>query len=162
MRCLRFRVGDRELAIDLAWVREVCPIVHLHAVPGAPAWLRGLFDYHGSLLPAADLGVLMGSEPIAARMGARLLLLEGPIEDAPGARRAAFGLLVDRVDTPDTLDRSGSWSAQAGLPGLPFLREVTGRPGQPVHLLDAGRLAATHASLLQGSGMLVGGAGGAT
>jgi chemotaxis signal transduction protein len=121
----------------------------------APDWLRGLFDYHGTLLPAADLGVLLGGAPIEMRVGSRMLLLEGPMDGSPDARRAAFGLLVDRVDTPETLERSGSWSAAEGLPNLPFLREIVGGPGKPVHMLDAGRLAGAHAGLLQGSGVIV-------
>lgn len=154
MRSLRFSVGSRDLAVDLAWVREVCPIVHLRPVPQAPPWLRGLFDYHGTLLPAADLSVLLGGEPVQPRVGARMLLLEGAIDGAADGRRAAFGLLVERVDTPSELERAGSWTALDGLPGLPFVREVAAGSSQPVLVLDAGRLAATHAPLLQGPGVL--------
>lgn len=152
MRSLRFTVGARNLAVDLSWVREVCPIVHLKPVPQAPAWLRGLFDYHGALLPAADLGVLLGGAPVQARVGARMLLLEGPMDGVPEARHAAFGLLVDGVEAPTSLDRAGSWSALEGLPGLPFLREIATGDAQPVLVLDAARLAAVHAGLLQGPG----------
>lgn len=155
MRSLRFSVGSRDLAVDLAWVREVCPIVHLQAVPRSPAWLRGLFDYHGTLLPAADLGVLLGGEPVQPRVGARMLLLEGAIDGAADGRRAAFGLLVERVDTPSELERAGSWTALEGLPGIPFVREFAAGAREPVLVLDAGRLAATHAPLLQGPGVLV-------
>jgi len=154
MRSLRFTVGARNLAVDLAWVREVCPIVDLKPVPQAPAWLRGLFDYHGTLLPAADLGLLLGGEPVQARVGSRMLLLEGPMDGVAEARHAAFGLLVDGVDSPATLDRSGSWSAPEGLPGLPFLREIATGQTQPVLVLDAARLAAVHAGLLHGPGTL--------
>jgi chemotaxis-related protein WspB len=151
MRCLRFSVGSRSLAIDLSWVREVCPMVRLNPVPGAPAWLRGLMDYHGTLLPAADLGALLGEAPVATTVGARILLLEGAIDGTESGRRALFGLLVDHVDAPATLERSGSWSAQAGLPDLPFLHEVASDGPRAVLVLDAGRLASQHAGLLQGS-----------
>jgi chemotaxis-related protein WspB len=155
MQALRFRIGDRTLAIDLRWIREVCPIVRLRPLPQAPAWLPGLFDYHGSLLPAVDGGIALGGEPVPAAIGARILLLHGAMDDRPEAPRATFGLLVDRVDGVATLDRDGgSWTARDGLPGLPFLREVVNQAGASVHLLDAARLASMHASLLEGPGML--------
>ena len=50
MQALRFRIGDRALAIELPWVREVCQPVTMRTLPQSPAWLLGLFDFHGNLL----------------------------------------------------------------------------------------------------------------
>jgi chemotaxis-related protein WspB len=151
MRCLGFTVGARTLAVDLAWVREVCPMVRLRSVPGAPPWLRGLLDYHGTLVPSVDLGLLLGAAPVEPTVGARILLLEGAIDGSLSGRRALFGVLVDRVEAPLTLERDGSWSAPEGLPDLAFIREVATMERQDILVLDAARLAGQHAGLLQGS-----------
>lgn len=154
MQALRFRIGDRWLAIDVRWVREVCPYVPMQAVPGAPAWLRGLFDFHGSLLPAIDGGLLLGGEAVHARLGARLLLLQGAPPDRPDAPHVVFGLLVHAVEGVTTVERGEGWSPRDGLPTLPFLTEVARCDGRETLLLDAARLAVQHAGLLDGSGAL--------
>lgn len=147
MRCLRFMVGARDLAVDLSWVREVCPVVRLRAMPGAPEWLRGLMDHHGVLVPVLDLGLLLGGSAVEPLVGARILLLEGPIDGSHDARHTLFGALVDAVDAPATLDRDGSWSAPGDLPVMPFVGEVARVGAQPVFVMDAGRLALHHAGL---------------
>lgn len=144
-------VGTRDLAVDLSWVREVCPVVRLRAMPGAPDWLRGLMDHHGVLVPVLDLGVMLGGSAVEPLVGARILLLEGPIDGSHGARHTLFGALVDKVDAPVTLDREGSWSAPDGLPTVPFVGEVARVGAQQVFVMDAGRLAFHHAGLLQRS-----------
>jgi chemotaxis-related protein WspB len=123
-------------------------------VPGAPPWLRGLLDHHGSLVPSVDLGLLLGGSPVEPTVGARILLLEGAIDGSSSGRRALFGVLVDRVDAPMTLDRDGSWSAPDGLPELSFIREIATMERREVLVLDAARLAGQHAGLLQGSATL--------
>ncbi|MBM4006290.1 MAG: hypothetical protein FJ292_01795 [Planctomycetes bacterium] len=154
MRCLQFTVGARNLAVDLSWVREVCPMVRFREVPGAPPWIRGLLNYHGTLIPSVDLSMLLGGPAVEPTLGARILLLEGPIDGSAEGRRAVFGALVDTVDAPATLDRDGSWTARNGLPELPFIREVARVDHRDVLVLDAARLAAQHAGLLQGSSSL--------
>ncbi|MFM7806782.1 MAG: hypothetical protein ACKPEA_02480, partial [Planctomycetota bacterium] len=87
-------------------------------------------------------------------LGARILLLEGPIDGSAEGRRAVFGALVDTVDAPATLDRDGSWIARDGLPELPFIREVASVDRREILVLDAAHLAAQHSGLLQGSSSL--------
>ena len=155
MQTLRFRVGDRALATDLRWIREVCPLVHIRPLPQAPAWLRGLFDYHGQLLPVVDGGVMLGGAATQPLVGARILLLHGAMREGADAPSATFGLLVDAVDGLLQLDPADAWRAREGLPGLPFLRDVVNHAHTPLLLLDAGRLASMHPALLEGPAMLV-------
>ncbi len=150
MQALRFTIGKQSLAVDLRWIREVCPFVHIRSLPHSPAWLRGLVDYHGQLLPVLDGGVLLGSEPVDQKIGARILLLHGPMSDEPGAMTAQYGLLVDSVDCLQQIDRADAWTAREGLPGLPFLKDVINVASGSVMVLDAAQLASLHANVLQG------------
>jgi len=154
MQALTFKIGDRAMAVELRWIHEVCPLVHMRPLPQSPAWLRGLFDFHGQLLPVIDGGVILGGTAIEQRVGARILLLHGPMNDQPGAASATFGLLVDSVDGLLKIDRGEAWTAREGLPGLPFLRDVVNLATGPMLLLDAARMASMHAALLEGPAML--------
>jgi chemotaxis-related protein WspB len=154
MQSLRFRVGERALAVDLRWIHEVCPLVNIRPLPQAPMWMRGLFDFHGQLLPVVDAGVMLGGAPVQQCVGARILLLHGPMNDEPGAPKATYGLLVDSVEGLLQVDRADAWTARDGLPGLPFLRDVVNQETEPLLLLDAARMSSMHASLLEGPAML--------
>ena len=154
MQALRFRIGERWLAVDVRHVREVCPFVAPGALPGAPEWLAGLVDLHGTLLPVADGGALLAGDRVRARLGARLLVLHGPAHDRPDAPCATFGLLVDGVEGVVTVDRGDGWTPSDGLPDLPFLREVARCDGRETLVLEVARLAQRHGALLEGSGAL--------
>ena len=134
-------------------------MVRMQPLPQAPQWLRGLFDFHGQLLPAVDAAVLLGDAPVEQRLGARILLLHGPMRHDPGAPMATFGLIVESVEGLSQAQGAETWTAQAGLPGLPFLREVMNQPEGAVLLLDAATLAGTHQGLLQGPAVLATSAG---
>lgn len=154
MRALRFRVDGRTLAMDLRWIHEICPLVRLKQLPGVPAWLAGLMDHHGQLVPVVDASLLMGGVGVPQVLGARLILVHGADQDASDARMATFALRVDAVDGVADIDRGASWTTPGGLPGMPFLGEVTGDGADSVLLLEPARLAALHASLLQGPAVL--------
>lgn len=141
------------MAVDLRWVREVCPLVRLRPLPAGPPWLRGLFDYHGQLLPAVDASVLLGGPEIGQSIGARILLLHGPSGSGVDTPLATFGLLVDGVD--GVVDAgTEAWTTRQGLPGMPFIGEVTQGDPSGVLVLEPSRLASMHADLLQGPAVL--------
>lgn len=151
MQALRFHVADQTMAVDLSWVREVCPIVQATAVPHAPAWMRGLLDYHGQVLPMVDGGVLLGAAPVRDRLGTRVLLLQGR-GDADGPL-IAFGMVVDSVDGIMELEGS-AWAPRQGLPGLPFVAEIRGEQGASILVLDPMGLAGMQRGLLEGAAAL--------
>jgi twitching motility protein PilI len=94
--------GDREW-VGVAWrmageaylvareeTREVLPYpAQLTRVPGARAWIKGLANLRGSLLPVIDLRQFLGSGATPMTRNARLLVVNH--RDVPA------GLLVDEV-----------------------------------------------------------------
>jgi chemotaxis signal transduction protein len=151
VQVLRFHVADQTLAVDLAWVREVCPIVLATPVPHAPTWMRGLMDYHGQVIPMVDGGVLFGAAAIRDRLGTRVLLLQGRAN--PDDPLIAFGMVVDRVDGIMELHGS-AWTPRQGLPGMPFVGEIRGESEGSILLLDPPGLAGMHRGLLEGTATL--------
>ena len=59
-RLLRFDVEALHCAIDVAYVAEVLRAVALEPLPGAPAFVAGLINLRGVLLPVLDLRVRFG------------------------------------------------------------------------------------------------------
>lgn len=85
-----FRLGDEQFIVARDRVREVLMVPpFITRVPGAKAWIRGLANLRGHLLPIIDLKAFLGSGPNSGDREARVLVLQGP--DMP------VGLIVDEV-----------------------------------------------------------------
>lgn len=57
---VEFSVGDEDLCIDAAHVREVVRLRYLTPVPGVPAAVRGVTTYRGEILAAVDVRPALG------------------------------------------------------------------------------------------------------
>lgn len=58
-----FRVGDQEYCVDIMSVREIRGWTPATAVPHAPAYVRGVINLRGAVLPIIDLATRLGLEP---------------------------------------------------------------------------------------------------
>lgn len=87
---IAFRVGETQLLTPLSDIREIlpCPTV-LAKVPGAKAWVRGLANIRGTLLPVIDLQACLAGKPTAVENRSRMLVI-----NQAGVNS---GLLVDEV-----------------------------------------------------------------
>ena len=86
-------VGDEIFAIDVGAVQEILdyrPISHL---PNAPAFLIGVIDVRGTMVPVVDLRLKLGFPPAPVTDATRILVLELTV----ASRRMVIGLLTDRV-----------------------------------------------------------------
>ena len=82
MLLLTFRAAESLYAVDVARVVEVVPRIDLRRLPHAPAFLAGVFDYRGVVVPVVDLGILLGSDACADRLSTRIIL----VDSQPGGR----------------------------------------------------------------------------
>src|SRR4051812_36805940 len=101
MLLLTFRAAESPYAVDVARVVEVVPRIDLRRLPHAPAFLAGVFDYRGVVVPVVDLGVLLGAEGCADRLSTRIIL----VDSRPGDRRPRAGAAEGRGHEPDESGR---------------------------------------------------------
>lgn len=57
---LSFRVGEHEYSVDIMSVREIRGWTRATSLPHAPAYVRGVINLRGSVLPVIDLGIRLG------------------------------------------------------------------------------------------------------
>ncbi|MBL6751064.1 MAG: purine-binding chemotaxis protein CheW [Nevskia sp.] len=86
---LAFRLRDRWLVAPRDEVREVIALPRMTAVPGAQAWLLGIANVRGGLLPVTDLGQMLGQPRQPDHREQRVLVYNSD--------RVPAGLLVDEV-----------------------------------------------------------------
>ena len=92
------RFAGARYAVNMASVAEVVPVPVLTRIPGSPAWLSGVVNWRGRVLPVLDLRPMVGAPLAPMPTSARLVVLaEDDIE---------VGLVADMV--PGLLD----WNAR--------------------------------------------------
>jgi len=143
MRAFVFVAAGSRYALEAGSIQAVHPLVRARPVNGAPAWLLGVIDVHGEMVPLVDAGQLLAGVPVARQLGARVMLVDtGTVE---GQVRARFALAVDRVLDPVELDFDGAW--HAGSQAAPWLGAVVAHGGEAAQVFHARMLAGAHRQL---------------
>lgn len=118
---LIFELGKERYGIDMAHVVEVLPLGGMTPVPCTPAFLLGVTNYRGRVLPLVDLGVLLEVGEKAFEFGDRAVVVQ--VDDM------LFGFGVDDVPEVVQMDASG-WvpiTPTAGDRQPGFVRALTGQ-----------------------------------
>jgi twitching motility protein PilI len=97
-------------------------------VPGLPAWVTGVANWRGRILPVLDGRRLLGAETGESRPSERVLVL------AHGGISA--GLLVDEVLTTTSIDAAEIEPYPVTLPAADLLAGQVVRDSGPVAVLD--------------------------
>lgn len=136
---LYFRASSMQLCVPLDYVSKVLPLMTLQPVPGAPPYLRGLMNLHGTSIPVMDL---------AARLGhttSQSYTLDTPILMCSYEGRHA-GLIISEVQEVRSIDnRERQINDVLSEGNLPFLAVFNSRHGLALMLdiqkvLDIGML----------------------
>jgi purine-binding chemotaxis protein CheW len=105
-----FRVGSSEFGLDVGQVLEVLPYEPPRRVPRAPAFLEGIIQLRGAVVPVVDLRRRFELEQQIDDLETRILIT--------GAEEARIGLVVDRVTDVLRLPRTAFSDAPAYFRGL--------------------------------------------
>lgn len=115
MHVLLTTVAGRRFAIDCADAVEVLPVVAHRPAGVGPAWLLGLIEVRGELMPLVDLSIIVAGTPTGLRHAARIVVLRMD-GDLFAGLAAKVGLLVPEVAGPNELD----FGASGAHPGFSF------------------------------------------
>jgi twitching motility protein PilI len=74
-RGVGFRLGQRRLVSSFDEVVEILPLPPVTPVPGAHAWMLGVANVRGSLLPVVDLKQFLEGERTVVHEGQRMLIV---------------------------------------------------------------------------------------
>ncbi len=84
-----FRVGGQDFCVDIMAVREIRGWTPATVLPHAPAYILGVINLRGAVVPIVDLAARMGLEPI--RPDARHVIVICVVDNQ------TVGFLVDAV-----------------------------------------------------------------
>ncbi len=86
---MAFRIGAQEFCVDIVSVREIRGWTPATALPHSPAFVRGVINLRGAVLPIVDLAARLGLPPIEANSPNVVIVAQ--------IGRQIVGLLVDAV-----------------------------------------------------------------
>lgn len=129
-----FRLGDALFAADVFAVERVLRYVPPRPIPDVPAWIAGVVDYRGRVVPVLDLRARFELPAEPPRPGTRLLVLHADGE--------WVGAIVDAVTEVAAVEAAEVQPPPPLFRGLAgeYLRGLVRRPAGLVVVLDTARL----------------------
>jgi purine-binding chemotaxis protein CheW len=91
---LTFVLGTETFAIGIMAIKEIIEYASLTEVPMMPAYVRGVINLRGAVVPVLDLPVRFGKAASAVTKRTCIVI----IEVALGSERHVLGLVVDAVN----------------------------------------------------------------
>jgi purine-binding chemotaxis protein CheW len=119
LEVVTFSLGSERYALQTRDVREVLRCKEVTRLPGAPAFLMGIFSLRGQFVALLDLRKFFGLPTPAATAQSRTLIL--------GQERHEFGLLADAVHEVASLRMDELHEPPGSVAGITreYLRGIT-------------------------------------
>jgi len=137
MQIASFHVGSQEYALDIMQIKEIINPVHITPVPKAPAFIEGIIELRGAVLPVVDLRKRFAIDVTPSSRESKYIIvtLEGHI----------VGLVVDRVREVMRIDESEVLEAPAMATGADakFIAGVFRRDQRIILTLDITQILST-------------------
>jgi purine-binding chemotaxis protein CheW len=92
---LTFALGEESYAVDVRKVREIIRLTNITTVPQMPAFIRGVINLRGKIIPVIDLRVRFGLPHAATTDKTCIVVVQ--IQTSASLRRET-GLIVDNVE----------------------------------------------------------------
>lgn len=90
---LSFKLGDEEFAAHASKVLNILEMTSITVVPKAPAYMKGVINLRGTVLPVVDTRIKFGMTPTEYTNNTCIIVLDIMIED----ESIKLGALVDGV-----------------------------------------------------------------
>ena len=90
------RLGDEQYGIDIRYIDNIVRMQHITRVPKVPAYLKGVINLRGEVLPVMSLRVKMGLEADELTRATRIIILKQE-------QQGSVGIIVDEVKEVVTL-----------------------------------------------------------
>lgn len=93
LQYLTFSLGDEVFAMDIRCVREIIQHGNMTMVPLMPAFVRGVINLRGSVVPVIDLQSRFGRPRAQVGKKTCIIIFDATVDD----EKLELGLLVDAV-----------------------------------------------------------------
>lgn len=147
VQLVTFQVGGEEFGLDVFSVHEILRWQAVTPVPRAPAFVEGVLDVRGSVVPVVDLRRRFEVPDAAYTDETRIVLV-----DFAGER---LGLVVDSVTEVLRAPETSVSAPPAYIRGLAaeFMRGIVRHEGRLIILMDLDRILSSEERIALGEAM---------
>ena len=138
LEILTLGLDDEIFAIDAGVVREILDVGTITRVPSAPAFVGGLINVRGKVVPLADLRLKFGMDLRPPTLDTRIVVIEIDFDGDP----TTVGILADKVyEVTEVAAAEQEETPRIGMRWRPqFIRCVGKRANDFIIVLDIGRV----------------------
>jgi purine-binding chemotaxis protein CheW len=90
---MTFKLSDEVYGLEILKVREIIGLMDITRVPRSAAFIRGVINLRGKVIPVADLRLKFGMDACQATDQTVIIV----VQCAVGGRNLTMGILVDQV-----------------------------------------------------------------
>ena len=130
-----FKLAEGSFGLDIRFVREINRLMEVTPIPTAPAYVEGIMNLRGAVVPVVSLGLRFGLEKSETTKDSRIVVIE--------SNHNLLGLVVDEVSEVLRLPSSDVESANnmaTGGVNVDFIEGVGKVDGRLILLLAPDRL----------------------
>lgn len=84
-----FQLAEGSFGLDIQYVREINRLMEVTPIPTAPAYVEGIMNLRGAVVPVVSLGLRFGLEKSKVTKDTRIVVIE--------SNNNVLGLVVDQV-----------------------------------------------------------------
>jgi purine-binding chemotaxis protein CheW len=138
---LTYKLGDEIFALDIAKVREVLDFTEITKVPRTPAFMRGVINLRGSVVPVVDMRLKCGMSMTEKTVNTCIIIVEVMVDNEP----TILGALADSVQEvmdlePDHIEPAPKIGTRLNTV---FIKGMGKREGKFVIILDIDKIFST-------------------
>ena len=90
---MTFKLADEAYGVEILKVREIIGLMDITRVPRSAAFIRGVINLRGKVIPVADLRLKFGMDACQATEQTVIIV----VQCAVGGRNLTMGIMVDQV-----------------------------------------------------------------
>ena len=127
------RLGEEQYGIDIRYIDNIVRMQHITRVPKVPAYLKGVINLRGEVIPVMSLRIKMGLPEDEITRATRIIILK--LE-----QQGNVGIIVDEVKEVVTLGISQVEKMPHDSNEVSFISGVGKHNGELISLLDLNSL----------------------
>ena len=112
-----FRLGEENYSIETRFVREIVPPRNITVIPSVPAFVLGVMNLRGEILPIFDIREFLGLTEIGLKKEGVIMVI--------GKDQVEFGMVADSTDEVREMLVTEVLDPPASGEGTGFIRGVT-------------------------------------
>jgi purine-binding chemotaxis protein CheW len=145
---LSFLAAGDEYAISILQVTDIIECGALSKVPGSPAWIRGVHNLRGAVVPVIDLAVKFGLPATVVTRRTCIVIVELRVEDEP----VVMGVMADSVNQVIAFGTGDIQAAPAFGPRVQgaCLKGMGSAGGRFIYILDIDHVVSSNDVLAAG------------